>query len=326
MGMPSKRVTVWDLARETGLSTTTVSDALAGRGRVSAKTREKVHAAADRIGYVPSSVARSLRQGRSGAIGLYLPDQTIGLDYYLQLCRGAAERALNAGFALTLVPAWNNADLLTALHLDALLVSDPSTDDPLMDTIRRLPIPVVTCEHDLSADANPAAVIEIDHRRGVTDLLEHLRERGARRVEAFVPPQNTGFGKELHRWFGACDNLDVNIRSVPFVTQPEALVDDVVDALRSRPDAIVTAPDGSAKLALDVVVEQRVSVPQELMLAGYTDASTHTLSRPGITAVDLQPRLTGHRAVEAALAALAGEEPPEFPPIEAHLRPRTTTG
>lgn len=322
-----KRVTLSDLAAEAGLSTTTVSDALAGRGRMSVQTRERVREIARRTGYVASSVARSLRSGSAGAIGLYLPEETIGLDYYLQLCRGAAERALHEGYALTLVPAWDEPERIADLHLDAVIVSDPSTDDPLMDTIRKLPVPLITCERDLGDDeGRVAGVLELDHRGAVFGLLDRLRERGARTVTALIPPASTGFGVELRRWFTGYEGLDVTVRDVGFATDPDQLVIEVQAALRDSPDALVSTPEGSAKLALDVVMEQGISVPGDMLFAAYTDAPTHTFSRPAITAVDLAPRLTGRRAVEMVLNCLSCRDVDSGPLIPTVVMHRATTG
>ena len=151
--MSSRRATLHDVARAAGVSTTTASDALAGRGRVADRTRAHILEVASGLGYVASAVARGLRSGTAGVIGLFIPEETVGLDYYLQLMQGAAEAAIGEGLAITLVPPGIRREQMAALALDGLIVSDPSLTDPVMETVRGLPVPHVTLERDLAPDA-----------------------------------------------------------------------------------------------------------------------------------------------------------------------------
>ncbi|NNG37691.1 LacI family DNA-binding transcriptional regulator [Flexivirga sp. ID2601S] len=306
--MAAQRITIRDVARAAGVSTTTVSDALSGRGRMNEETRERVRATAEQLGYVASAAARNLRLGRSGTIGVYLPNQTVGYDYYTYLSRGAAQEALGHGYALTMIPPWDDAAQLRALHLDALIVSDPSTNDPVMPILRGLPVPMVTCEPDLADGADPAAVIRIDHARSVRNLLRHLRSQGARRIAALTPPTDTGFGVELRESLAV---PDVELYDVGFAFVPDELTESMHQVLADRPDAILCTPDGAAAMAMDLLPGQ-VRVPEDMLFAAYTDTPGLALARPSVTAVDLQPALTGALAVRAALRAL-GQDLPRGP-------------
>lgn len=72
--MPSKRVTLKDIARETGFSVNTVSHAINDRDDISRATKDIVLSAVERLGYIPNSTAVSMRSGRSGTIALIMPD------------------------------------------------------------------------------------------------------------------------------------------------------------------------------------------------------------------------------------------------------------
>ena len=72
-------------------------------GRISDVTRTRVRDAALRLGYTGNSVARNLRSGRHGVIGVYLRDDTVGSEYYMRFVFGAAERARVEGFALSIL-------------------------------------------------------------------------------------------------------------------------------------------------------------------------------------------------------------------------------
>src|SRR5215472_3349651 len=121
----ARRVTIRDVARAAGVSTTTVSDALSGNGRLPEATRGRVAAVAGRLGYRANPAARSLRGQRVGGIGLYLPDNAGSFAYYLELASGAASEALAHGLALTLIPRSPDPFRLTAFPIDGFIAVDP---------------------------------------------------------------------------------------------------------------------------------------------------------------------------------------------------------
>src|SRR5919197_4659813 len=88
------RVTIGDVARSAGVSPTTVSHALNGKGVVRPATRARVLRTAQRLGYLPNSAARNLRSGRTATLGMMFPrEQFSGVEYYLQLASAAAQAA-----------------------------------------------------------------------------------------------------------------------------------------------------------------------------------------------------------------------------------------
>lgn len=305
--MPGGRVTIRDVARAAGVSTTTVSSALTGNGRVSPETREKIMRVAEECGYVASAAARSLRLGRSGAIGIYVPDRTVGFEYYVHLSRGAAEAALAHGFALTLLPAWPDAAPLRTLHLDGLIVCDPALGDPVAEVLRSLPVPMVTCERDPEPGATPAGVIASDHVAGTTALLDHLAEQGAASIAVLVPGEETAFGQETRR---ACRESphDVRMIEVPLAYDPEDVGRALTEARAGDPDAIMVVPDGAALVALHLLQADGVRVPDDLLLASYVDALSLQVARPTVTAVDIDPRQTGASAVDVLVGLVVGDE------------------
>ncbi|MDH2415156.1 LacI family DNA-binding transcriptional regulator [Nocardioides sp. CER19] len=323
--MPRRRVTIRDVARAAGVSTTTVSEALSGRGRTAEATRARVRDVAADIGYVASATARSLRLGRSGAVGLYVPDQTVGFEYYAQLSRGAAEAALGHGLALTLVPAWHDTELLRSLHIDGLIVSDPASDDPVLDVLRALPVPMVTVEDDPAPGAEPAGVVRGDHVAATRRLLDHLHDAGAASVAVLAPGAETAFGRQVRD--GCAGVAGVRVVDIRLAWEPAEITARVDEALSEDPDALVVVPDGAVLVALHHLQGLGVRVPGDLLLASYVDAPSLETVRPPITAVDLDPRGTGAAAVGALVDAIAGRRTSSAATeVPARLRVRESTG
>ena len=308
----AERVSIRDVARAAGVSTTTVSDALSGRGRLPQSTRDRVAKVAAELGYTANPNARWLRSGRSGAVGLYVPARTVGLEYYMRLALGAADEAFTHGLALTLVPAWRGAPP-PALHLDGVVVSDPMRDDPMLTRLRALGIPVVTCERDVTPGASHAARAESDHRHGIRLLLDHLAEQGATRVAVLCPGDETSFGADIRAGHAAwCEEHDREhlLQDVSFAATPDDVTAAVERALSSHPDALVAVPDGSIAPALQSLHDAGLSVPDDLLLASYVDSMALASMPVPITAVDLSPREMGHEATRLLADIVEGRSEP----------------
>ncbi len=326
------RVTIRDVAREAGVSVTTVSDALSGGGRLSEATRVKVSVVADRLGYIPNPSARHLRKGRTGTIGLYFPDRVLGLEYYMTLAVGAAEGALRHDLALTLIPGWRDSRRVASFHLDGMILADPVLGDPVLDELRRQRVPVVTCERDLSPGSQPVGRVESDNEAAMRGLLDHLRDQGARRTALIASDATTSWGHDLRAAYGAwCGRHRVTpqIQDVPLVSHPDEVAHaaEILLTGRRRPDAIISAMDGSAIGVLQAAERHGLRVPDDVLVASCVDGADLRQSTPPVTAIDIQPRVMGQWAAELLAEVLAGTQPSgTVRTLETHLVPRASTG
>src|SRR5690349_10377286 len=187
VGRRLERAGIRDVAAAAGVSITTVSDALNGKGRLPDATRRHVREVADRLGYRPSAAARTLRTGKSGLIGLTVttygdePFTFTEFAYFAEMARAATSAALARGYALVILPATSRHDVWSNVALDGTVVIDPSDQDPVVTELVRQGLPVVS-------DGRPAGTLPVtawvdnDHRAAVLDLLDHLAAAGARRI------------------------------------------------------------------------------------------------------------------------------------------------
>ncbi|HEX6525122.1 MAG TPA: LacI family DNA-binding transcriptional regulator [Streptosporangiaceae bacterium] len=296
----TRRITIRDVAKAAGVSTTTVSDALSGNGRLPPATRRRVAAVAGRLGYRANPAARSLRGQRVGGIGLYLPEEAGNFAYYLEVAAGAASEALAHGMALTLIPPCPDPARLTAFPVDGFAVIDPVRHDPVVRAFSQLGIPVVTGERDLTPGADHAGLVEGDYRPAMISLLDHLAAQGAARVALIAPGPETAWGLELRAAYQAwciAGNRPELLYDVPFKASPELVHDAAMRALRAEPepDAVISGIDGGAIGALVAAAEFGRRVPEDLLLASCVDSPALRTCSPAITALDLRPEEMGRR-------------------------------
>ncbi len=174
------RATILDVAREAGVSAASVSNAINGRRYVEAGTRQRILAAAKRLGYTPNVHARSLRHSGVGTIGLFssMPFAVSGresrLGFLMEIAATAAVSALQNGFALLLVPP-DGPDLprFDGLAIDAALVIEPSAGDPYVAQLRDRGIPHVTIGRQPGVRVG-AASVDLRSAETARLLCEHL--------------------------------------------------------------------------------------------------------------------------------------------------------
>src|SRR5262249_25567601 len=131
-----QRITITDVAREAGVSITTVSHALSGKGYVDPATRERVQEVAGKRGYRPNVRAQRLRRGggHTSALLSWMPFAVAAgpsrLGFMMEIAAVAAAAALTKGLALVLVPPVEGSELpLDSLDVDGALVIEPTADD-----------------------------------------------------------------------------------------------------------------------------------------------------------------------------------------------------
>ena len=141
--MIRKPVTIVDIARELGISKTTVSSALHGNGRVSEETRVQVSEAAERLGYVSNRAAQRLRGSRSQSLGLHLFPNSQARNFYMQFVFGVMEHAADMSLDLTVLTENRWHPRRRSLWADGVLVLDPAPSDPFIEETAKTGIPIV---------------------------------------------------------------------------------------------------------------------------------------------------------------------------------------
>jgi DNA-binding LacI/PurR family transcriptional regulator len=307
------------VAEAAGVSITTVSHALNGKGRLSAETRRHVRDVADRLGYQPNVTARALAGGRTGMLAMLVSGAAdfalkVGdFDYFLQLMNGAASCALQRSFSLTMLQTDENLEVLTGLPLDGAIVIDPIAADPIVERLSTLGLPVVTTGRIVDGP-DDACWVDNDHVAGTRSVLEHLVDAGARRVALLTAPPLASYAFDAER---AYIDWCAERGQPPLIAEVRGSVSEgsayrsALELLESDdpPDGIYATLDRLALGALLAANSCGVAVPAALRIAGCTDSDASRSAQPALTALSLHPDRLGREAVDLLLALVEDGEP-----------------
>jgi DNA-binding LacI/PurR family transcriptional regulator len=337
--MPRSRPTLATVAEALGVSVMTVSNAYNRPEKLSAELRERVLATAAELGYAgPHATARSLRRGRTGALGVVL-GETLPYAFEdpgaLEFLRGLARAGAERGVALHLVPASGNEGdpaLVLDAAVDAFVVFALPDAHPLVDALVRRGLPTVIeggpelpgcplVETDEPAAAAAAAghLLELGHRRiGAVTLPIGGRERGDRPIEpGEVPAHRVTRGRlEGFREAVARGAARLIAREAAFNdrAQGEAAAGALLDA-PERPTALLCMSDELAIGALRAAAARGLAVPGELSVTGWDDTAEAARADPPLTTVRQSLRDHGRVCAELAARALEGGEAAGVPRV-----------
>lgn len=339
--MGGRRISIRDVAREAGVSVTTVSHALNDKGRLHPETRARVRQVAQRLGYRPNPAARSLVSGHTGLIAIIasLPSgvraEIAEFGYFADMVGAATGVAVAHDTALVVAPSVSDQRdepfVWDRIPLDGIVMAGPMMGDPTLPALRDRGIPFVTIGRDPSGADD--GVVEADDASGTTAVLEHLRQAGASSIGLIaLPPVYASIVDTAAAYETWCRDHDVDpivevVDIAALLRDRSATIADAVGALLSRGvDAIHCPVEQLGIQALSCLEERGVSIPDQVMLSTTNDAGRADVASVTLTTVDTDHAELGRLAVEALLEVIDGTRTPPFRAlVETHVTPRAST-
>ncbi|MCG7415022.1 LacI family transcriptional regulator [Microbacterium aurum] len=311
--------TMQDVARHAGVSVMTVSNVINDHPHVRATTRQKVLESISALGYHVNTAARSLRQGKTGVIGLAVPD--IDRPYFGMLARLLIDRAAAHGYELVIEQTHasreREVDAISRSRLrsyDGLfLYAAELPDDDAMLLRGEFPI-VVFGEH---AYSGPIDHVEMANADGARLATAHLIERGCRRVGILggrigdpddigvATLRTRGYREALEAAGIAFDPALVRDAEYSYEggsAQAAALLAEVDDL-----DGLFCATDVIAIGAMRALHEAGRRVPQDVRVVGFDDVSLAAFTTPSLTSIAPGHDEMADAAMEMVLGRISGE-------------------
>jgi DNA-binding LacI/PurR family transcriptional regulator len=327
--------TLYDVSRLSGASTATVSRVFSGKARVNEETRKRVVEAANELGFEPSYPARALAGSRTNTLGAIFPE--IASGFYADVLAGIDEVAAEGGFdvlAAFVGKRRSRPDMIKRLlrqgRVDALLLlnlDDTSDLDP--KAVEQLPI--VLIDREISGAKLP--VIGMDNVGGAEAMIEHLFERGHRRIAIVTGPDgNYDSDQRLLGCRRAFARLGLSMEEQlvwkgDFTVESGARVArEFLDSRQPKqplPDAVFCLNDAMAIGMLGELQRAEILVPRDLAICGYdnVEAAEHL----SLTSVACPMRLMGQVAARWVVDLITKNERPEPHRLQVRLVVRASS-
>lgn len=311
-------VTLADVAEYAGVSASTASRALNGRGEMSPETRAAVLEAADALQFEPSLLARSLRTRTTWTVGFVVPD--VSSPFYASALKGAQTALEHAGYRVMLMdsrqdPGGELAALRTLLNhqVDGLLLSTVGIDrEQFRATVERRGTPCVFFDSIVPGAGEGS--VNLDNADGVERLVDHLVDHGHRRIALLTGSLVETSGHErLDAFLAAMARRGLDVPHTYLRGgrwSSEAGREATLELLAANPPvtAIVAS---SVELALGCMFacrERGARIPEDLALATFDDAYFAELLQPPLTAVAYDPMEVGSAAAALLVRAMQDED------------------
>jgi LacI family transcriptional regulator len=333
-----QKVRLVDVAREAGVHPATASRALSSvaSGEVSPATAQRVRRAAERLGYVPNTLARGLRTSRSYVAALVVPDITNAL--FPPIVRGAEQVLTDAGFTLVLTDTNNAAEVersqiasMRAHGVDGFIMATASWRDPLIDDLATEGFPTVLVNRRCATSELP--FFGGDDQQGIRLCVEHLAGLGHRDIVHLAGPASTSTGRERAHAFRAAmgdNNLPLRnavIECAGYTEEAGAAAATRLLARRRPFTAVVAANDLVALGVMGSLAAAGLTCPRDYSITGFNDLAFMDKLTPPLTTVRVPFTEMGARAARGLLEWISHQRPTaaqSLLPVE--LVVRGTTG
>ncbi len=340
-------ITIKEIARQLGMSTTTVSNVIHGKtGEVSQETIERVEKFLEEVEYVPNINARNLAQNKSKIIGVVIKtmenryEPILSDPFVATMISGIEKMARESGYFMMLYISDDIAEILKYVatwNVDGLLLFWMMDDDAfrIYEKYRK---PVVCIDtyigEETKAEYGNAFVnIGLDDEKGTYEAVKYLIDLGHKEIGFMSDNFNKGVDKHRFRGYRRAlseAGIEYSDRYLFELRSTKDEIDDCLHKLANKAKdftAIVTCSDIFAVMLINACIDIGIDVPGDLSVIGFDDNLIAKLSRPSLTTIHQDAFMKGNLATATLIDMIHGKEPAKAVTIhEPELVIRESTG
>lgn len=339
--MGKDNVTVYDIAKEAGVSPATVSRVLTGNAAVSDEKRMKVEEVIKKHDFQPNALARSLSKKESKIIGVILPDITN--PFFSSVFIEAEKLALKSGYTMILCDSMSNNELeflylrsLSEKQVDAIIfmggrVNDVKTKakyaEEMNQILKRTPIVLVNGK----MTGVDCYKVVAEEEKGIEELVEHLIALGHTKIgmlggktsvtSTYI--KHKAFEKALHK-----HGLEVNknwILTNDFSMEAGALCMKKILELEDKPTAVMAINDLVGVGVIQAAKEAGLNVPGDIAVTGFDGVYISKITDPPLTTVSQNYEGIGKAVIETILDIVNKRETSKIQKVRTKLIIRSSS-
>ncbi|MCM5527295.1 LacI family DNA-binding transcriptional regulator [Parasegetibacter sp. NRK P23] len=321
--MKFEAVTIKDIAKALGLSTSTVSRALRDSHEISAETKQLVLDCAEKLNYRPNPIALSLKEKRSRSIGVVVCE--IANNFFSQIINGIESIAYDRGYNVIISQSHESYErevmdlhYLSSRSVDGLLisVSTETNDTSHIRALHEKGLPIVL--FDRIADEIKTHTVVSDNFQGAYDATEHLIKNGYKKIAALTNSEFLSITSERLAGYReallAHDIKPINswVKHCFYGGMIFSEIEEAVNNLltqKNKPDAIFTTSDKLTTGCLKTLIRRGIRVPDEIAVIGFSNTDIPELLNPSLSVIRQPAYEMGKAATELLLQLIESKRP-----------------
>ena len=313
-----KSITIKDIAKELGISVSTVSRALQNHPDISEPTKVLVRNCAKRLNYKPNIMASNLRTSKNTTIGIVLPE--VNHHFFASVLDGIEQTANEAGYNIIICQTGENVEkeilsiqTLMASRVAGILagISKQTHTFQHLQEVINADIPLVL--YDRPCPSLPCDQVVSDDYLGAFKAVEYLIQTGCKRIMFFSSPMQLEVAHRRYQgWRDALQRYGMPIDEEMIVTcdsRAQAIIETpMILKQADKPDAIFCVNDDCASGVLYAAQILGLNIPQDLSICGFSNAPLCRNTFPMLTTVEQHGVEIGKHAIIRLLKRLNGDE------------------
>lgn len=297
------RVTIYEVAKASGVSLATVSRVINKQSNVTPETRAKVEATIARLGYKPSGLAQALATNKSTNIGVVIP--SANYVYISNMLNGITEVAKEKGFTLSLfVTAHSREDALRMLekvitsHVDGAIIFDDELDEEDVAKLSSYRVPCVVINNKVEGDRTGCIVFGYEHN--LRHILEHHFEKEDNKCPIFLHVHNCGrlLARTEKAFIRACNEANKEYRIMNVDDSYTRTYQDFKDFFTEHKEGYFIAyRDSIAAAVANAATDSGLRIPEDVEILSLIGTKYANIVRPTLSSMNIDMQEVGKRAM-----------------------------
>jgi LacI family transcriptional regulator len=321
--MRFEAITIKDIAKALGLSTSTVSRALRDSYEISPETKEKVINYAKENNYRPNPIALSLKEKRSSSIGVIVGE--IANSFFSQAINGIESIAHEKGY--NVIIAQNKEEFekedsalqyLSSRSVDGIILS-VAAQTPNFDHIKKLyerNMPMVC--FDCVVDFDGIHKVVVDNTQAAFEGTEHLIKNGYKNIACIASSSTLFISKERVAGYIKAlkeNGLPVTETNIQYIPHGGVIVEEIYEAIerlmkqKNKPDAILACSDRITTSTMRYCQQHQIDIPNQVGLLGFSNLDLTDLLTPSLSVLRQPAYEMGRNAAELLIKMIESKKP-----------------
>ena len=326
-----ERVTIYEVAKASGVSLATVSRVIKNQGNVTEKTREKVQATINRLGYKPSGLAQALATNKSTTIGVVIP--RANYVYISSVLNGIAEVAKENRFVISLFStSHSKQDAISVVervitsHVDGAIIFDDELEEEDISKITSYYVPTIVINNKVEGER--CGCITFGYEHNLRNMIREKLEKEPQLKPVFLHVHDCGrlLARSERAFITVCKDMNREYEVLNVDDSSSRTYADFVEYFKNhRSGYFIAYRDSIAAAIVNAATDSGIKVPEEVEVISLIGTKYANITRPTLSSFDIDMQDVGRRSMHMLMDLMKNELEKKIYKVESTYNKRGST-